>query len=98
MIKGITKEDEVIIKSVIKPYKEFYDFYFYGSRVKGDYRFLSDLDIMIKGNQAADFSVIEDLKNEFDKSELSYTVNITDYYNMDEHFYKLIEKDLVKIE
>ncbi len=53
---------------------------------------------MIKGNQAAEFSVVEDLKNEFDKSELSYVVNITDYYAMDEHFYKLIQNELVKIE
>lgn len=97
LIKGITDNDEVIIKSIIEPYKQNYDFYFYGSRVKGNFRFLSDLDIMIKGDKVAEISCIEDLKNKFDKSNLSYIVNITDYHNMDEHFYKLIEQDLVKI-
>ena len=97
LIKGITEKDEIIIKSIIEPYKKLYEFYFYGSRVKGDFRFLSDLDIMIKGDKAVENSLIEDLKNNFDRSNLSYVVNITDYYSMDEHFYKLIEQDLVKI-
>ena len=96
-IKGVTTEEEIIIKSIIEPYKEKYDFYYYGSRVKGNYRFLSDLDVMIKGNQTADVEDINNLKDKFDKSNLSYVVNISDFYNLDEKFYELIEADLVKI-
>lgn len=96
-IKGVTTEEEIIIKSIIEPYKEKYDFYYYGSRVKGNYRFLSDLDVMIKGKQTADVEDINNLKDKFDKSNLSYVVNISDFYNLDEKFYELIEADLVKI-
>lgn len=96
-IKGVTENEENIIKSILEPYKEKYEFYYYGSRVKGDFRFLSDLDVMIKGSQNADIEDINDIKDRFDKSDLSYIVNISDYYNFDENFYKLIETDLVKI-
>ena len=103
-IKGITEDDEIIIKTIIEPYKKDYDFFFYGSRVKGNFRFLSDLDIMIKGvngvnvTNLATTATINDLKEKFDKSNLSYVVNISDYNSLDENFYKLIEQDLVKIE
>ena len=96
-IKGVTKNEENIIKLVLEPYKEKYDFYYYGSRVKGDFRFLSDLDIMVRGIELVNLSDINDIKEKFDKSNLPYVVNIADYYNLDEKFYKLIEADLVKI-
>lgn len=96
-IKGVTENEENIIKSVLEPYKEKYDFYYYGSRVKGDFRFLSDLDIMVMGIELVNLSDINDIKDKFDKSNLPYVVNIADYHSLDEKFYKLIEADLVKI-
>jgi len=96
-IKGVTENEEKIIKSVLEPYKDKYNFYYYGSRVKGNFRFLSDLDIMVKGIEFANLSDINDIKDKFDKSNLPYVVNIADYHNLDEKFYKLIEADLVKI-
>ena len=96
-IEGVTPEEETVIKSIIEPYSDKYDFFCYGSRVKGNFRFLSDLDLMIKGEKAADSDIINDLKTKFDERNLSYVVNISDYYQMDESFYKLIKQDLVKI-
>lgn len=96
-IKGVTENEENIIKSVLEPYKDKYNFYYYGSRVKGNFRFLSDLDIMVRGIELVNLSDINDIKDKFDKSNLPYVVNISDYHNLDENFYKLIEADLVKI-
>ncbi len=96
-IKGVTENEENIIKSVLEPYKDKYNFYYYGSRVKGNYRFLSDLDIMVRGIELVNLSDINDMKDKFDKSNLPYVVNIADFNNLDEKFYKLIEADLVKI-
>ncbi len=96
-IKGVTENEENIIKSVLEPYREKYDFYYYGSRVKGNFRFLSDLDIMVRGIELANLSDINDIKDKFDKSNLPYVVNISDYHNLDKKFYELIEADLVKI-
>ena len=94
-IKGVTKDEEKIIVSSLEPYKNKYEFYFYGSRVKGNFRPLSDLDILIKGSVDANDVVI--IKDFFAISSLSYIVNFVDFNNIDTTFYQHIEKDLVKL-
>lgn len=96
-IKGITDEEAKIIFDILNPYKNKYEFYFYGSRVKGNFRQLSDLDILIKGKSAVNLNDIEELKNNFDNSTLPFIVNFTDFYNLDEKFYNYIKQDLVKV-
>ena len=91
MIKGITEKEYSIIKSILKDYP--CEFYAYGSRVRGDFSELSDLDILIK----SDIDILPELKERFDKSYLPYIVNFTDYNSIDEKFYKIIEKDLIKL-
>lgn len=96
MIKGITSEQESIIKSILKPFKD-YEFYFYGSRVKGNFEVTSDLDILVKGEKEFPLDKLEMVKILFDNSDLPYIVNFVDYNSIDERFYKLIEKDLVRV-
>ena len=95
LIKGITLKEYNIIKTILEQYKNKYEFYFYGSRVRGNFRPLSDLDILVKSKNNIDLNDIDNLKNFFDESTLPYIVNLS--YELDEDFYKLIEKDLVKI-
>ncbi len=94
-IKGIKPEEEIIIKSILEPYKSKYEFYYYGSRVKGNFRFLSDLDILVTNSGKINLEDINFIKEAFDKSLLPYIVNLT--YNPDNKFYKLIQPDLVQI-
>lgn len=95
MIKGITLKEYNIIKTILEQYKNKYEFYFYGSRVRGIFRPLSDLDILVKSKNNIDLNDIDNIKTFFDESTLPYVVNLS--YELDEDFYKLIEKDLVKI-
>ena len=46
MIKGVTENELKIIKEILFRYP--YEFYLYGSRVKGDFTKSSDLVILIK--------------------------------------------------
>ena len=94
-IKGVSSKEENILRNIIEPYREKYDFYLYGSRVKGNFRPLSDLDILIKSNTKINPEDIERLKVNFDESLLPYVVNIT--YDIDEKFYNLIKEDQVKV-
>ena len=96
-MKGVTKQELEIIKNILLPFEGKYKFYAYGSRTKGNFRPLSDLDLMIKGETNANLNDIENLKELFDKSNLSYIVNICDYYNLSESFYDTIKQDLVEI-
>ena len=95
MIKGVTEKEEEIIKNILKKYP--YEFYYYGSRVKGDFTRGSDLDILLKNETEIPYSLTDDLKTEFNKSLIPYIVNVSVYSNMDKDFYKLIEPSLVKI-
>jgi len=98
MIKGITPVEEKIIKDILKNYFKEYNFYYYGSRVKGNFEKTSDLDILIWGKVPISSIELDKIKTLFDNSDLSYIVNFSDFNNMDENFYKLIKKDLVKID
>lgn len=93
MIKGITEKEEKIIKDILKNYP--YDFYYYGSRVKGDFTKASDLDIL---TDKISYSEKEEIETRFNESRIPYIVNISIKCNMDKNFYNLIKKDLVKIE
>lgn len=94
-IKGLTEKEETIVKEILKPYFSKYDFYFYGSRVKGNFRPLSDLDILMKSNTDINLNDIDEIKEKFDESDLSFVVNLA--YNVDEKFYNLIVCDLIKV-
>ena len=96
MIKGVNEKEESIIKSILAEYP--YEFYYYGSRVKGDYTKSSDLDILLKNDEEVPYSIIEDIELKFNESLVPYIVNISQFVNIDENFYNLIKGDLVKIE
>ena len=93
MIKGVTEKEEKIIKDILREYP--YDFYYYGSRVKGDFTKASDLDIL---TNELSYSELEKIETKFNESRIPYVVNLSLKSNMDEKFYNLIKKDLVKIE
>ena len=97
MIKGVTETEYNIVKSILALYSADYAFYFYGSRVKGNYSKVSDLDILIKGATEMPLTTLESLKQQFNDSSLPYIVNFSDYHKMDANFYKCIEKDLVSV-
>ena len=96
MIKGITEKEETIIKNILNSYS--YDFYYYGSRVKGDFTIGSDLDILIKNDKDIDQRIIDEISLKFNKSVIPYKVNFSVYSEISQSFYNLIKNDLVKIQ
>ena len=95
MIKGINEKEELIIKEILKKYP--YDFYYYGSRVKGDYTKASDLDVLIKSETPVDYLELASMERQFNESKIPYRVNFSDYSKMDKSFYELIEPTLVRV-
>ena len=95
MIKGITEQEEKIIKSILNNYP--YEFYYYGSRVKGDYTKGSDLDILIKNDDEIEQSVLNEINLKFNESLIPYRVNFSLFNEISKTFYNLIKNDLVKI-
>lgn len=97
MIKGLTPKEETIVKKILEPYQTEYQFFYYGSRVKGNYEKSFDLDILIKGESQMPYDKLEVIKFLFDNSDLPFVVNFADFYSIDEKFYKLIEKDFILV-
>ncbi|MDR3179626.1 MAG: nucleotidyltransferase domain-containing protein [Holosporaceae bacterium] len=97
IIKGVSEKQLEIIKDVLQPYSQEYNFFMYGSRVNGNFSKNSDLDILIKGQTEASWDVIEKIQEKFDESDLPFIVHFADSYNLDENFYKSIKNSLVKI-
>ena len=95
MIAGITEKEQKIIERILDKYRKDYAFFYYGSRVKGTYEKTSDLDVLIKGKAEMPLAVLQEIKEEFDKSDLPYIVNFSDYYKLDSSFYERIKPDLI---
>ena len=95
MILGVTDKEQQIIEGILDAYADSYSFYYYGSRVKGNFEKTSDLDVLIKGEKEMPLLVLSELKEKFDASYLPYIVNFSDYHNITPDFYEHIKQDLV---
>lgn len=96
MIKGVKENEEKIIKGILKDYP--CTFYYYGSRVKGDFTQSSDLDILADIQEENLTGIIEEIELKFNESKIPYIVNITDKSKIEDYFYQIIKPTLVKID
>ena len=94
MVKGVTSKEETIIKEILREYP--YEFYYYGSRVKGDYTKSSYLDILIKSDTPIPTLIMNELSTKFNESKIPY-VNFSDFNLLEDNFFKHIQPTLVKI-
>ena len=72
-----------------------YEFYAFGSRVKGNAKKFSDLDLCCK--QDITWTDLAKLNEEFEESNLPFRVDIVSWNRIDDNFKKSIEKDLFLI-
>jgi len=83
-----------IVKDILSKYP--YTFYAFGSRVKGTQRRFSDLDIY-----SPDFLPLDiqgQIDEDFEKSDLPFTVDVVSQYRMTSEFQAIIQKNLVLIQ
>ena len=95
MLPGITDDQLKIINEILKNYP--YDFYLFGSRVKGNWQPNSDLDILLVSSQKLSNAELAQIKDEFYNSKLPYIVNILERLSCSESFYKEIQADLYRM-
>ena len=67
----------------------------FGSRVSGNSRKTSDLDICVRSSSGEPISIIAlgDLREIFQESNLPFTVDLVDYHEMSEEFRKIALKN-----
>ena len=73
--------------------------YIFGSRVSGKVKPASDIDLALDGGKKLDhLKILSELKNDFEESDIKYSVDIIDLRAIDKNFRKHINADLVEIE
>lgn len=71
--------------------------YVFGSRARGDHKKYSDLDLLLKQENSLETSALVALKNDFESSDLPFTVDIVEWSKIAEDFKKNIQPDLIPL-
>ena len=58
----------------------------FGSRAENKQKPFSDLDLAIDAKNPLSYSILVDLKNDFEDSDLPYKVDVVDWHLIDEAF------------
>ncbi len=69
---GLSKEIYEQIKNIARKYN--LEFVIFGSRARGDYKVNSDIDIAVLGKTSE--KIEYDIRNNFDKLDIPYTIDI----------------------
>jgi predicted nucleotidyltransferase len=72
---GLTERDMKTFRDIFNKYPEISEVFIFGSRAKGNYKQGSDIDLAVMNNGISD-KTIAHLKEEFEESNLPYTVDI----------------------
>ena len=88
------KKDEIIVREILSKYP--YQFFAFGSRVKGTYKKFSDLDLVYKDD--IPLNVVSHIEEDFEESDLPFTVDLVDWRHCSEDFRRLIESTMEKIQ
>lgn len=85
----LSPKEYEIVDTILKKYP--YQFFVFGSRVKGTHRQFSDLDLAYKGVPE---SIIAQIEGEFEESDLPITVDLVNLDRCSPDFLKHIQDDL----
>ena len=87
------EKDFQLLKKILDKYP--YQFYAYGSRVKGTARQFSDLDLCYQEDIPSE--VIYQIKEDLEESDLPFFVELVNWKQMRPEFQELIGKDLTAL-
>lgn len=94
----LNPHDLDIVRAILMKFVPDREVWAFGSRVKWTAKPFSDLDLAIVGDQPLPNSVIADLTEAFDESELPIKVDVVDWATTSESFRKIIQTDKVVVQ
>ena len=90
---NITVEQKKIILHILNYYVPDSQVLAFGSRVRGDFRKYSDLDLLVIGTDKLSINQWGELVEAFQESDLPFRVDIVDGHTISEEFLKGILKN-----
>ena len=79
---GIKEKDWVSILSIIKKSEKIEHVILYGSRAKGNFKYNSDIDLVLVGQEIS-FLELANIENELDDLLLPYKIDLSLYHTID---------------
>lgn len=86
----LSKENLRLVRDILAAYVPNRPVYVFGSRVQGNHKPYSDLDLAIISKMPLDLSVLAELSDAFIQSDLPFKVDIIDWASIDKEFQDII--------
>jgi uncharacterized protein len=91
----VNEAELVIIKSILALAVPELTVYAFGSRVNGNARKTSDLDLVLINQNALEINKLIELKDAFRESDLPFKVDLVEWSNISESFKEIIKRNYV---
>ena len=85
-----------IILEIINKYCPDTEVLIFGSRLKGNFKPTSDLDLCIKGIKPIELSTWSRLEEELSKTDIPFKIDLVDWFRVSDEFKKIIETESQK--
>lgn len=92
----ISNDEFKLIKKILKKHFPDTEVRAFGSRVNGDNREFSDLDLVIMSKERIDFRTMRKVKEDFEYSKLNLRVDLSDWSQLDQEFKEIINSNYEK--
>lgn len=86
----ISQSNFNIVLDILKKFVPDCEVRVFGSRYKWTAKTYSDLDLAIVGKDKLDWELISDLREAFQESDLTFRVDVLDWYSIEESFRNVI--------
>lgn len=100
IVKAMSPEESLdLIRDTIYKHlpREEYKAFVYGSRADGTAQKWSDIDIGIKGEKQVPGSLMETVREELEKSDIPYKVEVVDFTKVSDKFRKFALEEVVEL-
>lgn len=77
--------------------KEEYEVFVYGSRADGTAQKWSDIDVGVRGKKEVSGSLLENIREELEDSNIPYKVEVVDFANVSDSFKDFALKEVVEL-
>ncbi len=91
-------EHLALVRAILQRHVPQYDVWAFGSRVQGQAKVHSDLDLVIMTDRPLALDVVAALADDFAESDLPWKVDIVDWATTDSVFRTIIEHDRILVQ
>lgn len=95
---NLDKKHLTVVKDILRQYVPGCEVLVFGSRLTGQAKSYSDLDLALRGQKKIERKKLIELKDAFEESNLPFRVDILDWHRITESFRKTIQKDFVVLQ